>query len=184
MSLKEVITETESLKNDLKLAKNKINDRILSGGGTKANTISEVPGKIDEMLGNYKKVAYITLNKSTKIYYDDDVFDFQLNYSLNFKPSRIFIVARTFTGDTSINTLDGQEYFVIDSEYHNFTSFKKGDPISVEYNPNITTNYNRDFIAIYKDSLNNSSVKLRIYISALGRFVQEKIEFCSLIAVE
>ena len=27
------------------------------GGGTSANTISGVPGKIDEMLGQYKKVA-------------------------------------------------------------------------------------------------------------------------------
>lgn len=60
MNLKEEITKSDKLKNDLKLAKNNINDRILSGGGTKANTISEVPGKIDEMLGNYKKVAYIT----------------------------------------------------------------------------------------------------------------------------
>lgn len=31
--LKSTITKTDTLKNDLKLAKNKINDKILSGGG-------------------------------------------------------------------------------------------------------------------------------------------------------
>ena len=33
MNLKEQITKTDTLKNDLKLAKQKINDKILSGGG-------------------------------------------------------------------------------------------------------------------------------------------------------
>ena len=32
MSLKEEISKTENLKNELKIAKDKINDRILSGG--------------------------------------------------------------------------------------------------------------------------------------------------------
>lgn len=32
-NLKSTITKTDTLKNDLKLAKQKINDRILSGGG-------------------------------------------------------------------------------------------------------------------------------------------------------
>ena len=33
MDLKSTITKTDTLKNDLKLAKNKINDKIISGGG-------------------------------------------------------------------------------------------------------------------------------------------------------
>ena len=33
MDLKQNITKTDTLKNDLKLAKQKINDKILSGGG-------------------------------------------------------------------------------------------------------------------------------------------------------
>lgn len=32
-NLKSTITKTDTLKNDLKLAKEKINDKILSGGG-------------------------------------------------------------------------------------------------------------------------------------------------------
>ena len=33
MDLKQNINKTDTLKNDLKLARNKINDKILSGGG-------------------------------------------------------------------------------------------------------------------------------------------------------
>lgn len=57
-NLKQNINKTDTLKNDLKLAKQKINDKILSGGGTIANTISDIPSAIDKMLKeNYKKIA-------------------------------------------------------------------------------------------------------------------------------
>lgn len=65
-NLKTTITKTDKLKNDLKLAKENINDIILSGGGTRANTISEVPNKIDEMLGQYRKVAILELGETSK----------------------------------------------------------------------------------------------------------------------
>ncbi len=68
--LKSTIDNTNKYKNDLKLAKNKINDRILSGGGTIADTISDVPKQIDRMLGNYSRVAFFekTLNRSESGY--------------------------------------------------------------------------------------------------------------------
>lgn len=70
MNLKEQITKTDTLKNDLKLARSKINERILSGGGTIANTLNEVPKQIDRMLGNYSRVAFFekTLNRSESGY--------------------------------------------------------------------------------------------------------------------
>ena len=68
--LKSTIDNTNKYKNDLKLAKNKINERILSGGGTIADTISAVPKRIDRMLGNYSRVAFFekTLNRSESGY--------------------------------------------------------------------------------------------------------------------
>ena len=58
--LKSTIDNTNKHINDLKLERSKINERILSGGGTIANTISAVPDAIDKMLKeNYKKVAII-----------------------------------------------------------------------------------------------------------------------------
>lgn len=57
MDLKSTIDNTNKHKNDLKLAKQKINDKILSGGGTIADTLNAVPDAIDKMLGNYKKIA-------------------------------------------------------------------------------------------------------------------------------
>lgn len=63
MDLKSTIENTNKYKNDLKLAKQKINDKIISGGGTIADTISDVPNAIDNMLKeNYKKVAIMDTN--------------------------------------------------------------------------------------------------------------------------
>lgn len=66
MDLKNTIDNTNKHTNDLKLAKNKINAEILSGGGTIADTISGVPDAIDKMLGNYKKIAVLRPNKEFK----------------------------------------------------------------------------------------------------------------------
>ena len=58
--LKSTITSTDTLKNDLKLASDKINDAIISGGGvTIANTLNEVPKRMKECWGNYSRVAFL-----------------------------------------------------------------------------------------------------------------------------
>lgn len=62
------------------------------GGGTIANTISEVPGKIDEMLGQYKKVATGTRTANQRG--SDGMFNFPIN--LNFKPKRLMLVVTGF----------------------------------------------------------------------------------------
>lgn len=92
MNLKNTIDNTNKYTNDLKLAKQKINDRILSGGGTIANTISEVPEAIDKMLKvNYKKMATI---KNLNV----DLFENKESViklkNLAFRPSRFFITLR------------------------------------------------------------------------------------------
>lgn len=91
-NLEQNINKTDTLKNDLKLARNKINERILSGGGTRANTISEIPSKIDEMLGQYKKVA--TGTAKTNQNSGNERFEFPLN--LDFTPTRIMLVVTKF----------------------------------------------------------------------------------------
>lgn len=89
MNLKNTIDNTNKHTNDLKLARQKINDRILSGGGTIANTISAVPEAIDTMLKeNYKKIATIK-NLNVELNPEKESV-INLN-NLNFKPSRFFI---------------------------------------------------------------------------------------------
>ena len=99
-NLKNNINKTDTLKNDLKLARNKINDKILSGGGTIADTLNDVPSAIDNMLKeNYKKVAIIDLGTDytfTHSYDKNIPIGTKTNYTIkmngiNFTPSKIFI---------------------------------------------------------------------------------------------
>ena len=66
--------------------------KLFRGGGTIANTISDVPERIDKMLGNYKKVATGTANVRGSS--GDGKFRFPLN--LKFKPSRVMLVVTNF----------------------------------------------------------------------------------------
>lgn len=101
MNLKNTIDNTNKCTNDLKLARQKINDRIISGGGSIANTISAVPKAIDTMLKeNYKKIATINLNKNIGINIDPgQLMDVSVDISLNFNPSIVILV---FNNSTNI----------------------------------------------------------------------------------
>lgn len=101
MNLKEQITKTDTLKNDLKLAKQKINDKILSGGGTRANTISEVPDKISNMLGAYNKIAI----KQCNVEFNAEKLSLSIPFDVDFTPTRI--LAR----------MTGMEETTLDSKY-------------------------------------------------------------------
>lgn len=92
-NLEQNINKTDTLKNDLKLARSEINERILSGGGTIADTISDIPSAIDKMLKeNYKKIAII--NRSDSFSLDADRWKtFNVTgLNLPFTPQRIFIL--------------------------------------------------------------------------------------------
>ena len=113
MSLKTGIDKSNKLKEDLKLAKENINARILSGGGTKADTISDVPDKISNMLGNYKKVAIkdIKIDADFNMYFGKKTIDIPVN--LNFTPKTVLIQIgdngsyRPTESDTWISNLTG-----------------------------------------------------------------------------
>ena len=112
MDLKNTIDNTNKYTNDLKLAKQKINDRIISGGGTIANTISAVPEAIDRMLGNYKKMAHI---KHRDNYYimPDETLNVEIKTNTNFTPNKIII---NFTNSTFDNFVF-LNLFVWDNNY-------------------------------------------------------------------
>ena len=93
-NLKQNINKTDTLKNDLKLAKQKINDKILSGGGTIADTLNAVPDAIDNMLGNYKKVAIINISSffvCSNYIAGSSPFSIELPINLGFTPTRILV---------------------------------------------------------------------------------------------
>jgi len=98
MDLENTITKTDTLKNDLKLAKDKINDKIISGGGTIANTISAVPDAIDKMLKeNYKKVAIID-TEQYKFADNREFSTFKITTNFNFTPSICYLQAHVLAG--------------------------------------------------------------------------------------
>lgn len=97
-NLEQNINKTDTLKNDLKLARSKINERILSGGGTIANTISAVPDVIDKMLKeNYKKVAIID-TEQYKFADNGEFSTFKITTNFNFTPSICYLQAHVLAG--------------------------------------------------------------------------------------
>ena len=75
-------------------------------GGTIANTISEVPGKIDEMLGQYKKVAIIEMKDTNKYKHelggnseDRNTKTFTVTkLNIDFVPSKVYIHMKVNSG--------------------------------------------------------------------------------------
>lgn len=112
--LKSTIDNTNKYKNDLKLARNKINERILSGGGTIASSISAVPEAIDKMLKeNYKKIAVLTLNKEfTGLYTSIKTLSFSFN--VDFNPKEAFLICQAKRDD---NKQEYEGYFIVDSKH-------------------------------------------------------------------
>ena len=109
MNLKNTIDNPNKHTNDLKLAKQKINDRIISGGGSIANTISAVPEAIDRMLGNYKKT--IILNRNDVLISGTGSINKNISINIPFVPTKIFItleiqVSSSSTIQVSFNNLD------------------------------------------------------------------------------
>lgn len=67
--LKTTIAQTENLKNKVKLAKDRINQVVVRGGGITSKSLSEIPNNINKMLtDNYKKIAIFDNVKHTETY--------------------------------------------------------------------------------------------------------------------
>ena len=86
--LKTTIAQTENLKNKVKLAKDRINETVVRGGGITSKSLSEIPDNINKMLrDNYKKVA-IMKYESHGI---DIINKNEINWNLSFTPKLIVI---------------------------------------------------------------------------------------------
>lgn len=133
MDLKHNIDKTDTLKNDLKLARSKINERILSGGGTIADTISGVPERIDKMLGNYKKIAIWEGSERFKPAYNQ-ISAWTKKINCDFKISR-FIIFFKGAKNTGVRIgLDSKDY--INFKYPGGTGEAVGAPTKLSVSNN------------------------------------------------
>lgn len=59
MNLKQNIDNTNELKNKVKLAKDRINETVVRGGGSTSKSLAEVPNNIKSMIKEYSKIAIL-----------------------------------------------------------------------------------------------------------------------------
>ena len=106
-NLKNTINKTETLLNNVKLVKNKINETIVRGGGITSKSLSEIPDNIKSMISkNYKKIAII--NSGINIPSQKLI---TVSINLNFTPSIIIADIDNLSGnDFSINSLNQNNY--------------------------------------------------------------------------
>lgn len=92
MDLKQEITETSTLKNNVRMINNQINETIVRGGIT-SNSLAEKPKRIESMIRQYSKVAYFDriIKKKSFIYGDDGKKYYLLKLNANFKINRAII---------------------------------------------------------------------------------------------
>ena len=87
-NLKNTINKTETLLNNVKLAKDKINETVVRGGGITSKSLSEIPNNIKNMISkNYKKIAIV--DKNVLLTSNESWKEFSIDLNLNFKPSRV-----------------------------------------------------------------------------------------------
>ena len=107
-NLKNTINKTETLLNNVKLAKDKINKTVVRGGGITSKSLSEIPNNIKSMISkNYKKIAIIK---------DDDIIslngrrkEVKIPLRLDLEPNLIFLTIESLK-DGSLPT--------VNSKYH------------------------------------------------------------------
>lgn len=81
-NLKNTITKTDTLKNNLKTVTNKIKQSIIRGGSD-FKSLAEKTKRIESMLGQYKKIAIIDFSPTTSV---------KLN--INFNPTKFIIILK------------------------------------------------------------------------------------------
>ena len=84
--LKTTIAQTENLKNKVKLAKDRINETVVRGGGITSKSLSEIPDNIKSMINQYNKVAI-------KKYETDFLMEQNgsINLNLEFNPKMVIV---------------------------------------------------------------------------------------------
>ena len=85
-NLKNTINKTETLLNNVKLAKDRINETVVRGGGITSKSLSEIPDNIKSMINQYNKVAI-------KKYETDFLMEQNgsINLNLEFNPKMVIV---------------------------------------------------------------------------------------------
>lgn len=60
--LKQNIDNTSELKNKVKLAKQRIKETVIRGGGYDFKSLDKAPERITDLLGQYKKMAILDIS--------------------------------------------------------------------------------------------------------------------------
>lgn len=90
--LKETIDKTRELTNNVKIAKNEINNAIVRGGGVRSEDLKGIPRNIQDMVNQYSKIAEGKITNVPYFNTSDNVGKiFTVPLNLAFKPKRLFL---------------------------------------------------------------------------------------------
>ena len=111
--------------------------KFFRGGGTIADTISDVPSAIDNMLGNYKKVAIIESQEfNTKA---NEMVDINLPIDFKFEPSLCYLQVTAFNSsfnfwhDVGAIDIISNEIFLFTTIFDIYSIKKEKNSISFSY---------------------------------------------------
>ena len=90
MSLKEKTDKNKLLKDNIKTELDKINSSIIGGGGTTANTLTDISPNITNMLKNYKKNT--TLHIDQKINPSGGYIRTGIDINIDFNPTSCYLI--------------------------------------------------------------------------------------------
>lgn len=108
-NLKNTITKTETLLNNVKSVKDKINETVVRGGYD-FKSLDKAPERIKSMLGQYSKVAFGERNFNG----DDLRKNTTIMTNLTFKPKRIVVTVI----HRHAESVSGLEYGTADSKFN------------------------------------------------------------------
>ena len=97
--LKETIDKTRELTNNVKIAKNEINDAIVRGGGVRSKDLKGIPQNIRNMVNQYSKVAMG--NPNINMPFKDGVastYTIQTNAKFTIKKAIVFLENKSVLG--------------------------------------------------------------------------------------
>lgn len=153
--LKTTIAQTENLKNKVKLAKQRINETVVRGGGIASKSLSEIPDNINKMLkDNYKKVAIINITQHIDVPKNTSFRTTKVNLNLTFQPSMIFVLFENSANGRSKDIMSSKEH------YNLSTSFSRST--LVMYITSVTKN---GFNLNIRDDTQNSRVEIKQIIA-------------------
>lgn len=86
INLKDTINKTQTLLNNIKLVKDKINETIVRGGGIPSKSLSELPNNIKNTINNQTRIETGEINKA-----ELGKESFYVDINLNFTPSKVLV---------------------------------------------------------------------------------------------